>query len=278
MTSLPPDDAPPTEDPEAGWSAPSAPAAGSAASPWNQPPPMADPYQQPSYQQPSYPPTGYAPAPYAPPGYPPVGGPGQPYPWNGYPPPAPKSRARLWIWLTAAAVLVVAVVVAVAASSTDHHNSASAPLTPTVADTATTGVLYTSTAGRFRARFPVQPTERSVPTTTGGTQINIVVAVASKPFAEVASETSSATIPVDQYQNTMRIALTSFAAPGNFTIDSQTATTFRGRPARTGTFTTPTGVHLTATVFFYTGTRLYYLVANPGPNATELAASFVALP
>ena len=75
----------------------------------------------------------------------------------------------------------------------------------------------------------------------------------------------------------MLLTLRTFTVPG-LTAGSQTETTFRGRPARTGTFTAPAGQHVTATLFFYSDTRMYTLLAESGTASAELAASFVALP
>jgi hypothetical protein len=184
------------------------------------------------------------------------------------------------IGVVAAAVVAVAITttVVVTQPSDDAAPTAGVTLSPSVADTATGGVVFTSDQGRFRARFPSQPTERHVPATIGGVSLTVHLAVTSDPAAEVASEMVSSQVPSDQYQDTMRVGLTSLAAPGNLTIQGEQETTFRGQPARTATLVRPDGTRLSAIVFFYSSSRLYLIIAEEGGTADRLVASFVALP
>jgi hypothetical protein len=181
------------------------------------------------------------------------------------------------ICLAVVAGVAAIAIAATVGNSKSPTNSGPAALSPSASDTATDGVVVQSLAGQFRARFPSQPDEQTVPESIGGVSITVHVARTRSPITEIATETTSTAIPSDQYQTTMRIAMTSFAAPGNLTIDSQSPMTFRGRPARTAAFTAPTGEHISAIVFFYNGTRMYYLVAQTGSPFDELVASFVAL-
>jgi hypothetical protein len=262
--------------------------------------PYPQPAQSPQYSQPGqYPQPGYAPAEYPQPGYPPAGYSQPGYPAAGYPHPgfatypdpawpgpalatAPQSHRRRYIWIAAVAVVVAAAItttaVLVGGSSSKHQVATGATLTPSASDTATTGVVFTSQAGHFQARFPAQPNEQSVPLTLGSIKENVNVALLPDPITEVSAEDISVSLPSAQYELTMRTALGTFAGSSGSTAGPQTDTTFRGKPARTGTFTTPTGDHLTALIFVYSPTRLYYLVAQSGAPITELEASFVALP
>lgn len=223
----------------------------------------------------------------APPGGPPPGywpptygeAPAPPFPQA---PAATSSRRRRRMVLigvvVAAGVAVAVTSVVVATHSSDHAASAGVTLSPSVADTATGGVVFTSEQGRFRARFPAAPTEQHVPATIGGVTLTVHVAVTQDPVAEVASEMVSADLPRDQYQTTMRAGLASFAAPGNLTVADEQETTFRGQPARSATLNRPNGGRISAMIFIYSPSRVYIIVAEQGATADRLVASFVALP
>jgi hypothetical protein len=253
------------------------------------------PYPPDQYQTGPYPPNSYQPAVYQPGQYQPgqyqpgqypadaYTAPGYPigaYP-NGYPSPPPTRRRHIWIWITVSAALVAALVIGLVvagANSSSKNNIAQAPLTPSASDTATTGVVITSSEGHFRARFPSQPTEQTVPETIGSEKVTIHAAVVGAPVTEIAAEDSSIAIPASEYQTTLRLALSTFAGVTNSQASPQLATTFRGQPARTATFTIAGREQLSALIFFYSQTRLYYLVAETGAQFNELEASFVALP
>lgn len=251
------------------------------------PPPTA--YPSPDYPAPgAYPPPSAYPAAsaYPPPGYSNGSGWPQPYPADpsayvsAYPPPAPKRHRGRWIALVAAVVVVAGVVVGVLAtrSPAKHDPTAGASLTPSVADTATTGYVFTSTKGHFRARFPDIPNERTIPEDLGGVKLTADYAAVQNPVAEVASETTSQPVAEDQQSMALAQVVREFAVPSNLTIDSQDTTTFRGISAQSAEFTSPSGIHLSALFFFSSSTRLYIIVAETGATYDELLASFEALP
>jgi hypothetical protein len=258
--------------------------------PYGQPPYGQPPYGQPPYGQPPYgqPPYGQPPYGQPPYGQPPYGQPpyGQPVAGPTYqagPPPAPPAARRAataaaWV----AVLLIVGIAVAIGVVATRHDRrqpTAAAPAaggsaTPTGSPAVPSGVLFTSKAGHFRARFAAQPTARAVPVTVGSYNLQLNLAVLASPISEVANETYTPTLPPSEYQTAMRTALTSAAAPGGWTVLSQTATTFHGRPARIAQYSTPTGLHLTSMVFFSSGSSLYLLLAQAGSVYEKLSSSF----
>jgi hypothetical protein len=226
--------------------------------------------------------------------------------------PPPKRRTGLWIGIVVAVVVIgLAIGIPLALTGSDNKkdagptptstansssSAASATTTgsssdspsptstdsgsplPSGSDTATSGIVFSSPAGHFRARFPSQPTEQTVPESSGGVNITVHNAVVQDPITEVSSEDSSVAVPEAGFQLTMRTALTSFGSGAGLTDNGdQAVTTFRGRPARTASFDTTGGQTLRALVFFYTSSRLYYLVAEDGAAFDALSDSFVAI-
>ncbi|SOD70777.1 hypothetical protein SAMN05892883_0419 [Jatrophihabitans sp. GAS493] len=255
---------------------------GYAAAPWT-PPYSSDPSYAQYPSDPNHTPyPNYTPdnlqvgAPYAPQGYPP------PY-WATEMPPArvaPRRRKGLWISMAAAVVLIggLATAVAVSSQSTSNSGGNAFAAVPTVVDTGSGGVVINSSSGHFRARFPATPDEQSIPLTVSGVKIAVHVAVTRDPLTAVESESYSEGLPTDQTADTLRIALRSFAASANLTVDSQSDTTFRGLAARTATYTAPDGEHLTGVIFMASPTMSYFLVADTGAPFEALENSFETVP
>ena len=86
--------------------------------------------------------------------------------------------------------------------------------------------MFTSSVGRFRARFPSQPTDLNVPASgTGSVQFNLQGAWCTSPITEIAAETSATPVPAAQQETAMEIALNSFSASAHQTAQGQAPTT-----------------------------------------------------
>jgi hypothetical protein len=193
------------------------------------------------------------------------------------PTPTPtKNRGRLWIGLGIVVALAAVIGLAIAAgviTITSRHteNVAADPASAT-------GISYTSPDGRFQAKFPRQPTTKTVPSSVANTRLSVFYAVTGDPLTEVGNEqVLNDEVPRSAYDSTLRIAMSSFAAGANATLDSQKVTTFRGYPARTGSITISTGEKLTVTIFFNSATSLYVLASDAGTSYDNLVKSFEIL-
>jgi hypothetical protein len=206
-----------------------------------------------------------------------------PYPGAGLgPAPAPARHRgqRAAIGITLAVLVAVGLIVGLgSAHSTSRasHPGGSPTATPVLAPTGS--VLYTSSVSHFRARFPAAPKTVDLPTTIGSVQLTIhIVAVRRPELALVEDEQFAVTLPSSQYADTMRIALTSTATPGNWTIESQTPTTFHGKLARTASYVTPQGTHLSGLVFIQSAHELYEMVGQSDAAFSDLKDTFTVIP
>ena len=183
----------------------------------------------------------------------------------------------MWFGVAAACVVTAGVCAAVVviAGSSGNRDAAGASGT----SRSSNGTVFTSKDGHFRARFPAPPTEIGILSqTVGPVQVSLRGAECTDPTTEVALETTGQAITVDQQQNIMQLALSSFATPAGLIDDGEAPSTYGGHLARTANFSTTDGKQLTAMTFFYSDVRIYILAATTGTPFTNLAASFSALP
>lgn len=206
-----------------------------------------------------------------------------PYPPGAFvsdPPPRRRRRAALlWGLVATAVVAAIAIgVVLVTNGGGSSHPDAGQTLTPSVADTGTVGELFTASSGQFKVRFETTPNEQTVPATIAGVKFSMDVAGTRDPLALVESASFSQSLPPGEDQEMLRGALTTLPTTAGGTAGAQHETTFRGRPARTETFTVPGLGKYDVLGFIYSARRMYLLVAGTGVPMTELENSFVALP
>jgi hypothetical protein len=149
-------------------------------------------------------------------------------------------------------------------------NSAAVPTSsPTAA-----GVMVASTSGHFAARFPSVPVQQSVDETISGVHASIRVAVVRSPLTEVAEEDIATSVQADQQALALRSAIAVAAGTaGNGAPTQQSDTTFRGKAARTSTFTTTAGEQITAIAFFEDSRTVYFLLADAGAPFQTLTTS-----
>jgi hypothetical protein len=191
--------------------------------------------------------------------------------------PPKRGRRRMWFGIVAAAVVTACLCAAVIviAGSSGHQDAASASGT----GPSSNGTVFTLKDAHFRARFPAPPTEIGILSqAVGPVQVSLRGAECTDPTTEVAMETATQAIAVDQQQNIMQLALSSFATPAGLIDDGEAPSTYSGHLARTANFSTSDGKQLTAMTFFYSDIRIYILAAKSGTPFTNLTASFSALP
>lgn len=134
---------------------------------------------------------------------------------------------------------------------------------PTSSQDAGPGLMVASTSGHFAARFPSVPVQQSVEETISGVHASIRVAVVRSPLTEVAEEDIASSVPADQQALALRSAIAVAAGTaGNGSPTQQSETTFRGKAARTSTFTTAAGEQITAIAFFEDSHTVYFLLAD----------------
>jgi hypothetical protein len=216
---------------------------------------------------PMQPPTP-VPAPPAPVGQPPF----QPT-WPA--PPATPTPAPLPRWAFAVAgglgaVLLIALGWFFLARGTQHN-------TPTAASQSSTGVAYTSAAGRFRATFPTHPVELAIPGSLSTMSFTLHIAACRTQHTEVASETTSQPVPSQAYDAVLQVAVRSFAASADLQTLGSKALRYQGHAAREATYSTRSGAHLSLLVMAYSPTRLYLISAPSGASFNSLTASFESL-
>jgi hypothetical protein len=188
-------------------------------------------------------------------------------------PPPVRPRKGLWIGLTTVGVVAVGLGLAYATGvitvARQHSES-------TVADpSAATGVSFQSPDGHFDAKFPSDPRTYTTPVSVGGVTLSVFAAAAGDPLTEVTEEqVLSDSVPPSDFDHTLRVSVSSFAAGASATVNSQRATTFRGFTARTATITMSTGAHVTMTVFIESGTSVFVLLAASGAPYDNLVKSF----
>jgi hypothetical protein len=142
------------------------------------------------------------------------------------------------------------------------------------------GVPFSLPAGHFRANFPEQPTVLSEPGSFGGVSFTLHIARAvddrGRPTL-LADEDASETIPSDQADEALRVAVGSFSGSSGYTLVSQDATSFRGHRARKAALTSPAGDDYTLLVTLWAGRRLYIMLAPSGSIYDTLTGSFEAI-
>ena len=145
---------------------------------------------------------------------------------------------------------------------------------PTSSQDVGSGVMVASTTGHFAARFPSVPVQQSVEETFSGVHTSIRVAVVRSPLTEVAEEDIASSVPADQQALALRSAIAVAAGTaGNGSPTQQSETTFRGKAARTSTFTTAAGEQITAIAFFEDSHTVYFLLADAGAPFQSLTTS-----
>jgi hypothetical protein len=181
--------------------------------------------------------------------------------------------------VSVAAVIAIAVWILVAVSGGSSKHAApprSVTSAPNAAPTSRVASTITSQEGHFTARFPVQPVEKTVPLTSSG-EPRMQVAVCLSPITLVGSEIGSTPISADQYQNIMRVAVSSSVLPVSPKLVHVAITKFRGFPGRTATYVTGSGAQFTMVLFSYSPTRVYVLMAASGAAIDALEGSFIPL-
>jgi len=145
---------------------------------------------------------------------------------------------------------------------------------PTSSPAVAAGVMVASTSGHFSARFPSVPIQQSVEETISGLHASIRVAVLRSPLTEIAEEDLSSAVPTNQQALALRSAIAVAAGTvGNGSPTQQSDTTFRGKAARTSTFTTSTDEQITAIAFFEDSRTVYFLLADAGAPFQHLSTS-----
>lgn len=138
--------------------------------------------------------------------------------------------------------------------------------------------LYTSAGGHFRARFPVTPTPVSDQITVLGTRVMLHGAGDSTDQTLVDEVSLSQPLAQKQYAAFLTGVLRG-AAGTELVLHSERATTFRGHPARVGSYTvTADASRVSILAYVASSTRAYILGAPTGAALTALEQSFVALP
>jgi hypothetical protein len=189
-------------------------------------------------------------------------------------------------FLAVAAVVFVVGVVVLAVTATRHRPSSATVSSPTSVSSATgsaspassplafAGVRVAASGGHFAARFPSTPVQQSVNETVAGVQAMIRAAVVRSPLTEVIEEDLAVAVPTNQQSVVLRSAITVAAATATAgSPTQQTDTTFRGNPARTSTFASPSGEQVTAIAFFQDPRTVYFLLADAGAPIQALSTS-----
>jgi hypothetical protein len=228
------------------------------------------------------------------PGYLPPGVPPAP------PPPAPRTRrsARLWAVIGVLAVLAAASVAVAAtagrrtvsgtgaalgspaAPSAPPSSSSVHTLPPSTSSTAD-WVLITDAQAHLRVRMPGQPDVRSQSGGLAGTTytVNVAVAHADGHPVEAACEDVTTPLTTDAAKSvTLRAGVAGFGVSSGLDKISDSATTYRGNPARTADFNNASGRVYTLLIFFHGDSRLYFLFAERGTPFDTLSSSLQILP
>lgn len=109
--------------------------------------------------------------------------------------------------------------------------------------------------------------------------MNIAVGIDHASPVEAADEDITTAIASAEAKSlALRGSIASFSATSEFEKVSESATSFRGHPARTADFRRPSGRVYTLLVFFSSDRRLYFMFAERGTPFQTLTSSFVALP
>ncbi|HJQ43758.1 MAG TPA: hypothetical protein VJ831_11780 [Jatrophihabitantaceae bacterium] len=138
------------------------------------------------------------------------------------------------------------------------------------------GLLVTYPDGHFKAVFPEEPETQSQPGNLGPVSFTVYIAsVQSKALA--AAEDFTPHITQDDYDATLKSAVSSFVSSSGLTLKSEKATTFKSYQARATVLTSPSGSTFDMVVFMYQGQRLYILFGEQGDVYDTLTGSFQIL-
>jgi hypothetical protein len=142
------------------------------------------------------------------------------------------------------------------------------------------GVLYSSKAGHFTARFPNRPDTQDATTTIEGKSLRVVGAGDSVSHSVVETITVTAGTPAvrSEAKKDLRDLLAGFADSLHMTSKAEVSTTVDGRAARVGEFVSDAGSSFTMLGIEYSGTRFYMVLAPTGVAYAALKKSFVMLP
>jgi len=165
-------------------------------------------------------------------------------------------------------------------STSEAPSSPGSTSSPTSSDSGH-GVLVTYPAGHFSAVMPTQATERSENGNLGGQSFTVYLAISVSDGSvptEVASEDIDHALDPSEYAATLRVAVGSFAGSSGMSVDSQTATTFRGYTARRALVTSPDGQSFSLLVFVYSPTRIYVVFASEGAVYNQVTSTLRLLP
>jgi hypothetical protein len=128
----------------------------------------------------------------------------------------------------------------------------------------------------FSAPLPARPTDsRLAPRLGDGTQLWVRVARASHRI--VIERIASPDVSPAEVAQIFRAAVDSLAWGAGFQVESQSATSFRGRPAHEGLYVTDTGAYYRALMFIDTRSDLC-LIAAPARVFDQITASFQSIP
>lgn len=189
------------------------------------------------------------------------------------PPQRALRRRPIQVAVLATVVAITVLIVAIV-SQPDAKRSGEVLAAPAGADGRTT-----YKAAHFVARFPSRPFESHVPGSIGPEHFMLRVAIVRTPQVVMVAENDiKPAFPQSAVDAGLRTGLSAFAVTSGMTLESQEVTTFRGQPARRGSFTTPAGATFTAIAVVYDGSREYMLLAPAGAAFDNLVASFEVLP
>jgi hypothetical protein len=142
------------------------------------------------------------------------------------------------------------------------------------------GNLVSDTAGHIQIRLNGNPNHNVENTSVGNEKLTLYVNSAPVPDKEEAvTETYSPALPPGGEESVLRGAVGGFAGSSGFTLGTQAAVTFRGRPGRTATFTDATVLRgqYTFLALVWSTTRTYIFFAPSGAKFNDMMASFEAI-
>jgi hypothetical protein len=181
----------------------------------------------------------------------------------------PPKRQRPVGLIVAAVVVVLALAVGgfflLRSSDSKSHSDTAA---------STTGwTSYTSPTGHFRAKFPDAPVPRTVPSSYGPLQMEMVVAADSAAHVVVESANVTPSLPSAELTSALPGVLRGVTTSGTVSLDKTSTTTFQSRPAARGEFSAKDGTKLTGLAIGWSGARIYLLLA-PADKFDALLGTF----
>ncbi|MGH8861328.1 MAG: hypothetical protein ACRDVG_08880 [Jatrophihabitantaceae bacterium] len=199
----------------------------------------------------------------------------------GFVPLAPPRRKRntgLIAAVSAVAVALAAFGIWVVANLASHPKPAVQTLPGALAGPPRTPaipalVTFHSAPGHFSAGFVDRPSVHSLPASLGPMHLNLVIVGDSARRVVVESVAVRPSIPASAMSDALHGALHGVTVSGRFTLVGATATTYRGRPALRGRYTSASGGTMTALAVGYSGRRLFVLFA-PSSVFPALLGSF----